>query len=199
MKKTFQKRPQHIVIFASGNGSNAQNIINYFDPDPEVIIKSVFCNNTKAKVIEKAKAQDVEVFLFDKSQLQSSDYVLNKLKSISPDLIVLAGFLLKIPDKIISLFDDKIINLHPSLLPKYGGKGMYGDRVHHAVLASGEKESGISIHYVNEVYDDGQIIAQFKTPVDNNETLKSLQEKIHQLEQQHFPKVIDKLLKDGKA
>ena len=195
----MKKQTKKLVVFASGTGSNALNIIKYFENNPHVKIEAVFCNNPKAKVLEKAKSENVNTFLFTKQELQNTDIVINKLKSLSPDLIVLAGFLLKIPEDIISIFKHKIINLHPALLPKYGGKGMYGEHVHRAVLHNKEPETGISIHLVNPIYDDGQILAQFKTPVDTDETLESLQDKIHTLEHQHFPKVIDKLLKDGKA
>ncbi|MGX1024713.1 phosphoribosylglycinamide formyltransferase [Flavobacterium sp. CS20] len=197
MKKTFKKPTKTLVIFASGYGSNALNIIEYFDQNPIAEVKAVFCNNPKAKVMSKAKNQNVEVVLFDKKQLQQTNFVLNQLKEISPDLIILAGFLLKIPENIIEAFHQKIINIHPSLLPKYGGKGMYGDHVHRAVINNNEKESGISIHYVNSVYDDGQIIAQFKTPLNDNDDINSLKSKIKTLEQKHFPETIAKILNHG--
>jgi phosphoribosylglycinamide formyltransferase-1 len=197
LKKTFKKPTKTLVIFASGYGSNALNIIEYFDQNPIAEVKAVFCNNPKAKVMSKAKNQNVEVVLFDKKQLQQTNFVLNQLKEISPDLIILAGFLLKIPENIIEAFHQKIINIHPSLLPKYGGKGMYGDHVHRAVINNNEKESGISIHYVNSVYDDGQIIAQFKTPLNDNDDINSLKSKIKTLEQKHFPETIAKILNHG--
>lgn len=197
MKKTHQKQPKKLIIFASGTGSNALNVIKFFKNDPAVQVRAVFCNKPNAKVLDKAKTEKVETFVFNKNKLYHEHLVLKKLQDLSPDLIILAGFLLKIPDFIISSFERKIINLHPSLLPKYGGKGMYGDHVHRAVLQNREKESGISIHYVNPVYDDGQIIAQFKTPIDENETLDSLKAKIKNLEQKHFPKTINKLINDG--
>lgn len=197
LKKTHQKQPKRLIIFASGTGSNALNIIKFFKNDPAVQVRAVFCNKPNAKVLEKAKTEDVETFVFNKNDLYDEHSVLKKLQDLSPDLIVLAGFLLRIPDFIISSFKRKMINLHPSMLPKYGGKGMYGDHVHCAVLQNGEKESGISIHYVNPVYDDGQIIAQFKTHIDKNDTLDSLKAKIKNLEQKHFPETIDKIINDG--
>lgn len=186
-----------MVIFASGHGSNALNIIEHFKSNPEVEVKAVFCNNPNAEVISKVRNQNIEVILFNKKQLLQTDFVLNHLKDISPDLIILAGFLLKIPEHIIEYFPQNIVNIHPSLLPKYGGKGMYGDHVHRAVLKNNENESGISIHYVNAVYDDGQIIAQFKTPIDDNDDINSLKAKIKALEQKHFPKTIAKVLNYG--
>ncbi len=196
MKKTFKKPTKTLVIFASGNGSNALNIIQYFKQIPTVEVKAVFCNNPKAKVLDKAKVEKVDTLVFDKTKLYNGD-VLNKLEDLSPDLIILAGFLLKIPESIIKAFDRKIVNVHPSLLPKYGGKGMYGDHVHRAVLQNHESESGISIHYVNAIYDDGQIIAQFKTPLGENDDINSLKAKIKALEQQHFPETIAKVLDHG--
>ncbi|RRO15298.1 phosphoribosylglycinamide formyltransferase [Flavobacteriaceae bacterium 14752] len=196
MKKTFKKPTKTLVIFASGNGSNALNIIQYFKTNSRVEVKAVFCNNPNAKVLDKAKKEKVDTFVFDKTKLYNGD-VLNKLEDLSPDLIILAGFLLKIPESIIKAYDRKIINVHPSLLPKYGGKGMYGDHVHRAVLQNRESESGISIHYVNAIYDDGQIIAQFKTPLEVNDDINALKAKIKALEQQHFPETIAKVLDHG--
>lgn len=193
LKKNHQKQTKKLVIFASGAGSNALNIIKYFKNDNNVDVQAVFCNNINAKVLDKAKAEKVDTFVFDKQAL-NNDIVLKKLQNLAPDMIVLAGFLLKIPDFIISEFEDKIINLHPSLLPKYGGKGMYGDFVHRKVLENNESETGISIHYVNPIYDDGKIIAQFKTSLTPDESLDTIKAKIKNLEQKHFPKIIDQVI-----
>lgn len=184
-----------IVIFASGTGTNAENIINYFErTSKNIAVTHVLSNNPKAEVLERAHQHDVAAVLFDKFSFYQSEEVLDLLKEINPDLIVLAGFLWKMPTEIIRAFPEKIINLHPALLPKFGGKGMYGDHVHRAVLAEEEKESGISIHYVNEKYDEGKLIFQEKVEVEDNDTLRSLRDKIHVLEYRHFPKVIHQLL-----
>lgn len=184
-----------IVIFASGAGTNAENIINYFERDDSSIqVTHVLSNNPEAEVLERAHQHDVIAVQFDKFSFYDSPEVLNLLQEIHPDLIVLAGFLWKIPAPIIAAFPKKIINIHPALLPHYGGKGMYGDHVHRAVLENQEKESGITIHYVNEVYDEGEIIFQEKVEVEPNDTLRSLRDKIHVLEYRNFPKVIHQLL-----
>ncbi len=185
---------KHIVVFASGNGTNAENIIKYFKQDKEIVVTSVFTNNSKAGVIERAKSLSVPVFVFNKEMLYENDDVIKKLKSYKPHLIVLAGFLWKIPEDLIKEFSGKIVNIHPALLPKFGGKGMYGMHVHKEVVKSGEKQSGITIHWVDKNYDSGNIIAQFKVPLSENETPESLAEKIHLLEYTHYPKVIEILL-----
>ena len=150
---------KNIVIFASGTGSNAENIIHYFKNNTSKSVVAVFSNNSNAKVVEKAKNLDVQTVTFNKDELYG-DVVLSKLNDFKPDLIVLAGFLLKFPEQIIKEFPNKIINIHPALLPKYGGKGMYGNHVHQAVLDNQESETGITIHFVNEHYDEGGIIFQ---------------------------------------
>ncbi len=185
---------QSIVIFASGNGSNAQNIILYFKNHPSIKVSAVFCNKPKAKVVERAKDEGVEVFIFTKAQLTDSNLVLNQLKNFKTDYIILAGFLLKIPEKIIKSFPDKIINIHPALLPKFGGKGMYGMHVHRAVVEHREPETGITIHYVNEHYDEGAIIFQAKCQVLKTDTAKDVAAKIHDLEMAYFPRIIDSVL-----
>jgi len=182
-----------IVLFASGNGSNVENIIRYFKTAESIAITGVFSNNAQAKVLEKAKNHHVESYVFTKSELESN-LVLQKLLSIQPDLIVLAGFLLKFPEHIIAEFPHKIINVHPALLPKYGGKGMYGMNVHKAVLDNKEKETGITIHYVNEHYDEGEFIFQTSVNIEECETPEEIAAKIHELEHQYFPVVIEKLL-----
>jgi len=182
-----------IVVFASGSGTNAENIIRHFKGGSVGSVVSVFTNNAKAKVIDRAKNHAVPVEVFTKSELYEDDLV-QKINAIQPDLIVLAGFLLKFPDALITAYPDKIINVHPALLPKYGGKGMYGMHVHRAVVENKEKESGITIHYVNENYDEGAIIFQKQVTVLGTDTPEVVAEKIHELEQKYFPAVVEDLL-----
>ena len=183
-----------ILIFASGSGTNAEQIIRHFSPMANVKVAGVYTNNPSAFVIERAKELNVSTFVFSREQLNDSNALLAELKDKNPNLIVLAGFLWKIPPHIVDAFPDKIINIHPSLLPKFGGKGMFGRHVHQAVIDAKELESGISIHYVNSQYDEGAIIFQAKTTVDPQETPDSLAQKIHKLEHQHFSEQIEKLL-----
>ncbi len=184
-----------IVIFASGNGTNAENIIKYFKKHNKGInVAAVFTNNPKAGVIERAKKLSVPVFVFNREMLYSSNEVIEKTKDYNPRLIVLAGFLWKIPENFINEFSGKIINIHPALLPKFGGKGMYGMHVHEKVIRNGEKQSGITIHWVDENYDSGNIIAQYKISISENETPDSLAAKVHSLEYTHYPKVIENIL-----
>lgn len=185
---------KNIAIFASGSGTNAENIIKYFINNNNTRVTLILTNNKDAFVIERAKALNIPVFLFNKNDF-SNNVVLNKIYDFNIDFIVLAGFLLLIPDSIINAFNNKIINIHPALLPKYGGKGMYGENVHKAVIANNETESGITIHYVNKNYDEGDIIFQKKCSVNNNDTAESLAKKIHKLEHKYFPIVIDKIIK----
>ncbi len=182
-----------LVVFASGSGSNAENIINYFNIGEIASVVKVFTNNPNAKVIERAKKHNVPCEIFSKSEM-SGDQFLGKINEIKPDLIVLAGFLLKLPENIIEAYRDKIINIHPALLPKYGGKGMYGLNVHKAIVENKESETGITIHYVDENYDEGSIIFQEKISLEGNETPEEIAEKIHKLEHEHFPKVIAQIL-----
>lgn len=181
-----------IVLFASGAGSNAENIIRYFQNSKSEKVCHVFCNNADALVIEKATRLGVKVTIFQKHELTST--VLAQLKEVNPALIVLAGFLLKLPSEIVNEFPEKIINIHPALLPKYGGRGMYGSNVHKAVLENGEKETGITIHYVNEHYDEGNIIFQERVSISDCTSIDEIAEKIHELEQKHFPITIEKIL-----
>ena len=183
-----------IVIFASGSGTNAENIIKYFKNTTAANVVSVFTNNANAKVIERAKNLQISTEIFSKEELCSGN-VLQKLNVIQPDLIVLAGFLLKFPESIVEFYSNSIINIHPALLPKYGGKGMYGMNVHKAIVENKEKETGITIHYVNENYDEGNIIFQKKVTVLITDTPKVVAEKIHELEQKYFPSVIEEILK----
>ena len=189
--KTIKK----IIFFASGSGSNVQNIIQYFSTFDQITTDLVLTNNQKAGVLDRAKSLNVPFYLFKKEEYLD-DSLLNKLQTIKPDLIVLAGFLLKIPKSIVAAYPDKIINIHPALLPKHGGKGMYGDRVHQSVLDSGDRKTGITIHYVNENYDEGSIIFQSAVEVSKADTAESIANKVHQLEYKHYPEVLHQLLKD---
>lgn len=182
-----------IVIFASGQGSNAENIVLHFKKRSQGNVVGIFTNNPSAKVLEKAKNLDVPTEIFTKDDFKSSK-ILQKLNDLNPDLIVLAGFLLQFPENIIKSYPDKIINIHPALLPNYGGKGMYGMNVHKAILENKEKETGITIHYVNENYDEGKIIFQQSVNIENCKTPEEIAQKIHELEMEHFPKEIEKLL-----
>jgi phosphoribosylglycinamide formyltransferase-1 len=186
--------PKKIVIFASGQGSNAKNIIEHFQHRNDVKVAHVLSNRIKANVLKIAHDHEISALHFDRSALYNSNEVLHVLQDTNPDLIVLAGFLWMMPKEILNEFEGKIINIHPALLPKYGGKGMYGDKVHQAVLENKEEETGISIHYVNDKYDEGEVIHQSKVEVSPNDSLKTIKEKIKQLEQKHFPEVIDNLL-----
>ena len=189
--KTIKK----IIFFASGSGSNVQNIIEHFSAFDQITTDLVLTNNQKAGVLDRAKSLNVPFYLFKKEEYLD-DSLLNKLQTIKPDLIVLAGFLLKIPKSIVAAYPDKIINIHPALLPKHGGKGMYGDRVHQSVLDSGDSQTGITIHYVNENYDEGSIIFQSAVEVSKADTVESIANKVHQLEYKHYPEVLHQLLKD---
>ncbi len=185
---------KRIVIFASGSGSNAENIISFFSEKSQAEVVAVLTNKSAAVVLERCDRLGVPGFYFNKPAFRESDAVLRLLKGLDADLIVLAGFLWKVPTHLIEAFPNKIINIHPALLPKYGGKGMYGDRVHQAVKDNKETETGITIHYVNENYDEGAIIFQAKTKVEASDTPESIAQKIHQLEYEHFPQVIEKVL-----
>jgi len=184
---------KRIALFASGSGSNVENIYNYFK-NRDTVITKVFCNNPKAGVIERCKRLNIDCFLFSKNEFSETTIVEDTLQEDKIDLIVLAGFLLLIPEKFIQLFSGKILNVHPSLLPKYGGKGMYGDNVHKAVVENKEKESGISIHLVDENYDEGKVIFQATCPVTSEDTYEDVALKVHALEYEHFPKVIEDYL-----
>jgi phosphoribosylglycinamide formyltransferase-1 len=185
---------KNIVLFASGSGTNAENISLFFRDTPNVEVSYILSNRSNAGVLDRAKNLNIRTFVFDRKMFFESDEVLNLLSEISPDLIVLAGFLWLVPEKLVKAFPNRIVNIHPALLPAYGGKGMYGDRVHQAVIDNGEKESGITIHYVNEKYDEGNIIFQGKCPVEEDDTADSLAEKVHQLEYEHYPRVIKQVL-----
>lgn len=186
---------KRIVVFASGSGTNAQNIIEYFQKSDFAKVTLVLSNKKNAKVLERAKKLNVPSNNFTKEDLCNSDILLNILRNETPDIIVLAGFLLKFPESILNDFPNKVINIHPALLPKYGGKGMYGSRVHESVIENNESETGITIHYVNENYDEGTIIFQRKVSVSEQDTADSVAKKVHKLEYEFFPKVIEEILK----
>jgi phosphoribosylglycinamide formyltransferase 1 len=189
---------KNIAIFASGSGSNAENIIRYFKGHSSIRVSLVVSNKPEAGVVQKAKDLSVPVsFVQERPFFESSDFVKN-LGELNIDLIVLAGFLWKIPDLVLKAYHNRIINIHPSLLPKFGGKGMYGRRVHQAVLDAKEKEAGVTIHYVNEHYDEGEIIFQEKIAIHENETCESLALRIHELEHTHYPRVIEEILNKQK-
>lgn len=189
-KKILMKR---IVIFASGSGTNAENIIHYFQTRAVAEVVHIFSNKAGARVLERAQNLGVTATVFDKTALLNGT-VLEQLHLAQPDLIVLAGFLWKFPKDILEHYPNKTINIHPALLPKYGGKGMYGMHVHKAVVANKESETGITIHYVNEFYDDGAIIFQAQCDVLPTDTAKDVAFKVHELEMLHFPRVIEKVL-----
>lgn len=183
------------AIFASGEGTNAENIIKHFTNDPRIKIKLVITNRDDAGVIARAEKYKKNVQIIGKESLNNySEKIIEFLKTEKIDLIILAGFLLKIPEAFVKAFPNKIVNIHPALLPKYGGKGMYGMNVHRAVIENKETESGISIHFVNEEYDKGELILQQKCRVDANDSPETLAQKIRELEHEYFPKAIEKLL-----
>jgi len=185
---------KRIAIFASGSGTNAQKIIEYFRDHKNIEVSLVLSNNPDAFVLERASKLNIASYVFDRQLFYKTDQVHDILQDIGIDLIVLAGFLWLVPENMLKSWPNRIVNIHPALLPKFGGKGMYGDRVHKAVIAAGEKETGISIHYVNAVYDDGEIIFQEKFDILPDDTPESIAERIHVLEHKHYPEVIEKLL-----
>ena len=188
---------KRVVIFASGAGSNAENIIKYFKNSSHVSVQKVFCNKKNAGVFDRCLHLNIACEWFSREEFSYSEVILNKLKD-QADFIVLAGFLWKIPEPMVKAFPNKIINIHPALLPKYGGKGMYGMNVHKAVKDNLEKETGITIHFVNEHYDEGAIIFQAKTELETSDSPEDIAQKIHALEYKHFPKIIEEtILKDG--
>ncbi|MDT7828755.1 phosphoribosylglycinamide formyltransferase [Pricia sp. S334] len=192
-------KSKKIVLFASGSGSNVENIALYFKDRPDIVISAVLSNKKDAKVLERCDRLKINGLYFNRTSFYDSDCVLDILKAIDPDLIVLAGFLWKIPSRLIQAFPDKIINIHPALLPKYGGKGMYGSKVHKAVKANGDSETGITIHYVNANYDEGGIIHQAVTSISEDDNVEQITQKVHALEYEHFPKVIERLLASPEA
>lgn len=200
LKRIMQKpvnpspSPVSIAIFASGTGSNAQQIIQHFAGNPQVRVALIVSNKPNAGVLDKARAASIPTLIIEKEKFFRGDAYLPELAAAGIDFIVLAGFLWKVPADLIKAYPSRIVNIHPALLPKYGGKGMYGHFVHEAVIAAGEKESGITIHYVDEQYDHGGTIFQATCEVKPDDTPDSLAERIHQLEHQHFPTVIESVL-----
>lgn len=184
----------NIAIFASGFGSNAQRLIEYFQSTKTATVRLLLSNNPKAGALDKAKAFKVPSIVFNREDFYSTEKVLEALKTHRIDYIILAGFLWLVPDNLIEAFPRHIINVHPALLPNYGGKGMYGMKVHEAVIANKEKESGITIHYINAEYDKGTVIFQARCSIDNTDTPETLAQKIHRLEYEHFPVVVEKVL-----
>ena len=187
------KTVKRIIFFASGSGTNVANIIKYFNGNDKVEVALTLTNNPNSGVIKRVKKIKKPCIVFSKHELEDKS-LLKKIVSINPDLIILAGFLLKIPANFVNAFPKKIINIHPALLPKFGGRGMYGNRVHQSVKDSGEKKTGITIHFVNEFFDQGTIIFQASVPIEDNDTVEDIANKVHKLEYAHYPKIIDQLL-----
>lgn len=185
---------KNIAIFASGNGTNAERIVTYFAKKEIAQVSLVLTNKKDAGVIERSKRLQISCLVFDRNTFYQTDEIILTLKKNQIDLVVLAGFLWLVPKNILETYPNRIVNIHPALLPKYGGKGMFGHHVHEAVIDSEDKTSGITIHFVNEKYDDGQIIFQKEVEIEAGETPDSLAEKIHKLEYRHFPEVIESLL-----
>lgn len=183
-----------LALFASGSGSNVENFYSYFKGNKNVEIAVVLCNNPSAYVIERCKKLNIPCEIFNREMFYKSTKVLDILEQYNVNFIVLAGFLWLIPENLIRAFSKKMVNIHPALLPKYGGKGMYGDNVHKAVVENKEHESGITVHYVNEHFDEGEIIFQAKCTVNENDTYKDVASKVHALEYEHFPKIVNTLL-----
>jgi phosphoribosylglycinamide formyltransferase-1 len=183
-----------LALFASGSGTNAENLIKYFQNKPQIEISCICTNRADAYVIERAKRYRIPVLIFSRDDFYHSEKVLQYLLNNHTDWIILAGFLWLLPATLIDRFPNRIINIHPALLPKYGGKGMYGSHVHQAVIDQHESESGITIHWVNHEYDKGDIIFQATCPVDQADTPDSLAAKVHQLEYEYFPKVVEKVI-----
>jgi phosphoribosylglycinamide formyltransferase-1 len=190
---------KRIAIFASGSGSNAQKIMEHFKRSAEAEVVLILTNNPQAYVLQRADNFEIPSHIFTRTEFYESDDVIRILKNLQVDLIVLAGFLWLVPQSLLAAFPNKIINLHPALLPKFGGKGMYGDNVHKAILEAGEEESGITIHFVNEQFDEGEVIHQSKFKIEPGDNLEMVKFKGQQLEHLHFPKVIENLLKKMKS
>lgn len=190
----FQDEMKNIAIFASGEGTNAQNIIDYFKNSAIASVQLIVSNNPKANVLNRAENSGINTYTIERQSFYESSSLIDYLKNSKIDLIVLAGFLWKVPENLVQAFPHKIINIHPALLPKFGGKGMYGIHVHKAVVEAKEKESGISIHFVDANYDEGRLIAQHRCAIEPTDSPERVAEKIHQLEAEFFPGVIHRLL-----
>lgn len=186
---------RNIAVFASGSGTNAENIITYFQQRLTGRVTLVLCNKTEAKVLERAERLGVQTVVFDRDTFLHSDRIVQLLHREKIDYLVLAGFLWLVPLNIIKSFEGRILNIHPALLPRHGGQGMYGDRVHRAVIEHGDSETGITIHHVNEVYDSGAIVAQYRIPIRPKDTPESVAQRVHALEYEHYPRVIESEIK----
>ncbi|MFF5379824.1 phosphoribosylglycinamide formyltransferase [Pedobacter suwonensis] len=186
---------KRIAIFASGSGSNAQKLMEHFKRSNEIEISLVLTNNADAYVLQRADNFEIPTHIFDRNEFYQTDEVVDLLKNLEIDFIVLAGFLWLIPKNLIHAYPGRIVNIHPAILPKFGGKGMYGDYVHQAVMAAGETEGGITIHYVNENYDEGEYIHQARYRIDKNDSLEMIKFKGQQLEHLHYPRVVESIVK----
>jgi phosphoribosylglycinamide formyltransferase-1 len=189
------KNPSRVAVFASGNGSNAQRIADYFAGTGILEISAVYCNTPHAHVLERARLLGIPSVVFNRDEFYNTTSILDDLKRRDIDWIVLAGFLWLIPESVLQAFPQRIVNIHPALLPAYGGKGMYGMKVHQAVIDAGDAESGITVHYVNERYDEGDIVFQARCGISPGDTPEMLAAKIHELEYEHFPLIIEDLIK----
>ncbi len=190
--------PAALAIFASGSGTNAENIVRYFRDHPDIEVRVILSNRNDAGVLDRADRLGIATRTFNRRQFRNPGHMLPLLGQFDIDYIILAGFLWLVPPYLVKGFEQRIINIHPALLPAYGGKGMYGDHVHRAVLGAKEKESGITVHFVNGKYDDGGIIEQFRCPVGDDDTPATLAARIHELEYAYFPKTIERVIKGAK-
>lgn len=190
----MHSKVKNIVLMASGSGSNVENIVRHFESNPTIRFPLVLCNNPRAGVLERCARLGLPSITFNRHAFDPPTALLALLEAADPDLIVLAGFLWKLPAELVDRFEGRIVNIHPSLLPRHGGKGMYGMRVHEAVLAAGDPESGISIHLVDEHYDRGKLLLQVRTAIPRNATAADIAARVHSLEMEHYPKVIESLL-----
>ncbi|WP_316736303.1 phosphoribosylglycinamide formyltransferase [Pedobacter aquatilis] len=186
---------KRIAIFASGSGSNAQKLMEHFKRSTDTEISLVLTNNADAYVLQRADNFEIPSHVFDKHEFYKTEEIIDLLKNLDIDLIVLAGFLWLVPKNLIAAYPGRIVNIHPAILPKFGGKGMYGDHVHNAVIAAGESEGGITIHYVNENYDEGEYIYQARYKVDKNDNLEMVKFKGQQLEHLHYPRIVESIVK----
>ena len=185
---------KNIAVFASGSGTNAEKLFEKFQAHPQAQVALLLTNNPKAGVLARAEKFGVPTEVFSKGTLHTTGQIVRLLQNHAVDLIVLAGFMLKVPENLIRAFPDRIVNIHPALLPAYGGRGMYGSHVHEAVVAAREQETGISIHYVNEHYDEGRMILQVRCPVAPDDTAEEVATKVHRLEHQYYPEVVEKMV-----
>lgn len=183
-----------LSLWASGSGTNVENIIKYFKDNQSIEVSHIIVSHKDAKVIQRAISFDVPYHVISKTQLNDPNYIIPLLHNYKTDYLILAGFIWKIPSFLIDTYPDKILNIHPALLPDFGGKGMYGSKVHESVKESGRKESGITIHYVNEKYDDGDIIFQEKCDIEGSDSPSDIQEKVQELEYKYYPKVIESVI-----